>query len=109
MQRMPGMWSSAATKRISDVPGLVKQVSTPQANRVCTRLSAPFIPAPIPVWARTLRGTRRAGNALPGGPTRPTEAANAEERPTEDDHDHVPRAHVRGRLGGAADLRARGQ
>ena len=40
---MPGMRSSAATKCISDVPGLEKHVSTPDASSVCTRLSAPFI------------------------------------------------------------------
>ena len=40
---MPSMRSSAATKCISDVPGLVKQTSTPQLTKVCTRLSAPFM------------------------------------------------------------------
>jgi hypothetical protein len=40
---MPGIRSSAATKCISLVPGLAKQVSTPQASSVFTRLSAPFI------------------------------------------------------------------
>src|SRR5579862_3188892 len=45
---MPGMRSSAATKCISDVPGLQKQVSTPLFSSVCTRLSAPFIPIRLP-------------------------------------------------------------
>src|SRR5215475_8015715 len=40
---MPGTRSSAATKCISDVPGLEKQVSTPLRSRVWTRLSAPFM------------------------------------------------------------------
>src|SRR5690606_8734408 len=40
---MPGTWSSAATKCISLVPGLAKQVSTPAASSVFTRLFAPFI------------------------------------------------------------------
>ena len=40
---MPGTRSSAATKCISDVPGLEKQVVTPLFNSECTRLSAPFI------------------------------------------------------------------
>src|SRR5258706_12894203 len=40
--RTPAMLSSAATKCISEVPGLEKQVSTPDAARVITRLSAPF-------------------------------------------------------------------
>ena len=40
---MPGTRSSAATKCISDVPGLQKQVSTPLFSRVWTRLSAPFM------------------------------------------------------------------
>src|SRR3954454_4859236 len=43
-QRMPGTRSSAATKCISEVPGLVKQTSTPPLTIVRTRLSAPFIP-----------------------------------------------------------------
>ena len=42
-QRMPGTRSSAATKCISDVPGLVKHTSTPLLSSECTRLSAPFI------------------------------------------------------------------
>src|SRR3954453_13994923 len=41
--------SRAATKCISEVPGLLKQTSTPPATSVRTRLSAPFIIAlPIP-------------------------------------------------------------
>ena len=40
---MPSTLSSAATKCISDVPGLVKQTLTPFATSVRTRLSAPFI------------------------------------------------------------------
>src|SRR3954451_14619240 len=40
---MPGIRSSAATKCISDVPGLEKQVVTPLFSSECTRLSAPFI------------------------------------------------------------------
>ena len=39
----PGMRSSAATKCISEVPGLAKQTSTPLAARVDTRDSAPFV------------------------------------------------------------------
>src|ERR1700719_293520 len=39
---MPSTLSRAATKCISDVPGFVKQTSTPPATSVCTRLSAPF-------------------------------------------------------------------
>src|SRR5262250_2008571 len=44
-QRMPSTLSSAATKCISDVPGLVKHTLTPPATRVRARLSAPFIVA----------------------------------------------------------------
>src|SRR5213078_2506071 len=40
---MPSTRSSAATKCISEVPGLVKQTSTPPATNVRTRLSAPFM------------------------------------------------------------------
>src|SRR5580698_3421322 len=42
-QRIPGTRSSAATKCISDVPGLEKQVLTPLLSSECTRLSAPFM------------------------------------------------------------------
>src|SRR5579872_6256684 len=47
-QRMPSTRSRAATKCISEVPGLAKQTSTPPATRVRTRLSAPFI-VPLPL------------------------------------------------------------
>ena len=40
---MPSTVSRAATKLISEVPGLLKQTSTPEATSVRTRLSAPFI------------------------------------------------------------------
>ena len=40
---MPATRSSAATKCISEVPGLAKQTSTPAPANVLTRLSAPFI------------------------------------------------------------------
>src|ERR1700754_2153439 len=40
---MPSTRSSAATKCISEVPGLVKQTFTSPATNVRTRLSAPFI------------------------------------------------------------------
>jgi len=43
MGRIPGIESTDATKCISDVPGLLKQTSTPQLTRVCTRDCAPFI------------------------------------------------------------------
>src|SRR5436190_13027993 len=42
-QRMPSTRSRAATKCISEVPGLAKQTSTPPATKVRTRLSAPFM------------------------------------------------------------------
>ena len=44
---MPGTLSSAATKCISEVPGLVKHTFTPPASKVRTRLSAPFISSAI--------------------------------------------------------------
>ena len=40
---MPSTRSSAATKCISEVPGLEKQTLTPPLTSVRTRLSAPFI------------------------------------------------------------------
>src|SRR6185312_4266696 len=43
-QRIPSTRSSAATKCISDVPGLAKHTLTPPPTIVRTRLSAPFIP-----------------------------------------------------------------
>src|SRR3982074_3545991 len=44
---MPSTRSRAATKCISEVPGLAKQTATPPATKVRTRLSAPFI-VPLP-------------------------------------------------------------
>src|ERR1700688_1626890 len=44
---MPSTRSRAATKCISEVPGLAKQTSTPPATKVRTRRSAPFI-VPLP-------------------------------------------------------------
>src|SRR5580698_7699021 len=41
--RIPSTLSSAATKCISDVPGLPKQTSTPDPTSVLKRLSAPFM------------------------------------------------------------------
>src|SRR4051812_17317893 len=58
-QRMPSTRSSAATKCISDVPGLAKQTSTPPATRVRTRLSAPFI-IPLPFHPARLSRNRRS-------------------------------------------------
>src|ERR1700674_2500302 len=49
-QRIPSTRSSAATKCISDVPGLLKHTSTPPATSVRTRLSAPFTMNP-PLFA----------------------------------------------------------
>src|ERR1700730_7594597 len=50
---MPSTRSSAATKCISEVPGLVKQTLTPPATSVRTRLSAPFIvPTPLVFLSR---------------------------------------------------------
>ena len=46
MQRIPSTRSSAATKCISDVPGLAKHTLTPPPTSVRTRLSAPFTTAP---------------------------------------------------------------
>src|SRR5215467_8509294 len=43
---MPSTRSSAATKCISEVPGLAKHTSTPPATKVRTRLSAPFMTRP---------------------------------------------------------------
>ncbi len=45
--RRAGTPSSAATKCISDVPGLAKQTSTPAPVSVRRRASAPFMGAPI--------------------------------------------------------------
>src|SRR6266436_2443565 len=57
-QRMPSTRSRAATKCISEVPGLEKQTSTPPATSVRTRLSAPFIvPLPFAVLVAKKRST----------------------------------------------------
>jgi hypothetical protein len=47
MLRMPETRSSAETNCISEVPGFMKQVSTPFANSVLSRHSAPFIIKPL--------------------------------------------------------------
>src|SRR4051812_19104256 len=86
---MPSTLSSAATKCISEVPGLAKQVSIPDATSVRTRLSDPFMPGP---WGRGYRSMRQqdrhpAGpDDLAGGaaedhlaPRRPAIAAHDEE------------------------------
>src|SRR4029077_17939242 len=67
---MPSTRSSAATKCISEVPGLLKQTSTPPATKVRTRLSAPFIVPPLslrfsgflsdqPLFGRFVKGLAR--------------------------------------------------
>src|SRR5258705_7536900 len=48
--RIPSTLSSAATKCISDVPGLPKQTSTPDPTSVRKRLSAPFMLLPRSCW-----------------------------------------------------------
>src|SRR5215813_638219 len=73
-QRMPSTRSSAATKCISDVPGLAKHTSTPPPTSVRTRLSAPFI--------LSLRSASSASckflACLSGCSTLPIESANWE-------------------------------
>src|ERR1700740_2329793 len=49
--RIPSTLSSAATKCISDVPGLPKQTSTPDPTSVRRRLSAPFMLFPLRQYA----------------------------------------------------------
>ena len=49
--------SSAATKCISDVPGLAKQVSTPLASSERTRLSAPFTTTKLRLLMRCQHGS----------------------------------------------------
>src|SRR3954465_15795936 len=77
---MPSTRSSAATKCISEVPGLLKQTSTPPATNVRTRLSAPFIVPPLsfslfgfqpdqPLFSRFVKGlaghcSHRAGHVV---------------------------------------------
>src|SRR6202049_1217688 len=60
---MPSTRSRAATKCISEVPGLAKHTSTPPPTRVRTRLSAPFICSAI------APSSASAGRILPGGGT----------------------------------------
>src|SRR5205823_7368490 len=52
---MPSTRSSAATKCISEVPGLAKQTSTPPATKVRTRLSAPFMAAPFAIVLKAVQ------------------------------------------------------
>src|SRR5258707_11646044 len=56
--RIPSTLSSAATKCISDVPGLPKQTSTPDPTSVRKRLSAPFMPIPHLKWCASYEGTQ---------------------------------------------------
>src|SRR3981081_1519026 len=63
-QRMPSTRSSAATKCISEVPGLAKQTSTPPATNVRTRLSAPFI-IPLP-FAPFFKKSTLGRSIIPG-------------------------------------------
>src|SRR5262245_57874525 len=60
---MPGTRSSAATKCISLVPGLAKQVSTPDASSVRTRVSAPFKMGSSMLLLAGGRGQPREGGA----------------------------------------------
>jgi hypothetical protein len=46
-ERMPSTLSNAATKCISNVPGLPTQTSTPDPTSVRKRLSAPFMLIPV--------------------------------------------------------------
>src|SRR5436190_20447842 len=71
---------SSATKCISEVPRLVKQVSTPEASRLRIRASAPFIADLLFEGAadnggvrgiRTLDTGLSRYNALAGRPLRP--------------------------------------
>src|SRR3954470_5563814 len=72
---MPSTRSSAATKCISEVPGLAKQTSTPPLTSVRTRLSAPFIvPLPLtfldrgadqPLFQLPVKGHRRIAGIAP--------------------------------------------
>src|SRR5271166_1842349 len=80
---MPGTRSSAATKCISEVPGLQKQVSTPLFSRVWTRLSAPFMGGSF--RCRETAGTcaregrlATASGWFDTGETTPVTASNAE-------------------------------
>src|SRR5258706_12582777 len=56
---MPSILSSAATKCISDVPGLVKHTSTSLAISVRTRLSAPFM---VKMTSSECRSVRSGGD-----------------------------------------------
>src|SRR5258708_10431391 len=58
---MPSTGSSAVTKCIAEVPGLVKQTLTPPATKVLTRLSAPII-------ARSPRHSGLESNSAPDRP-----------------------------------------
>src|SRR3712207_2035566 len=58
MHRTSPTRSSAATKCISDVPGLAKHTSTPAPANVLTKLAAPFICSLLP-YASVERDARR--------------------------------------------------
>ncbi len=68
---MPATRSSAATNCISDVPGLAKHVSTPEASRLRTSDSAPVMSAAdeliVPLWRSGVRPRNIAGGTAPQG------------------------------------------
>src|SRR5437764_2417684 len=72
---MPSTRSSAATKCISEVPGLAKHTLTPPPTRVRTRLSAPFI-ALSPLGG----GTRTSCRPAPDGASTPRRQRPAQMR-----------------------------
>src|SRR5216110_2200240 len=71
---MPSTRSSAATKCISEVPGLAKHTLTPPPTKVRTRLSAPFIK---PSEDRVIAGSNPLAPGLPGEDARSPAAPQA--------------------------------
>src|SRR5689334_11166573 len=80
---IPSTRSSAATKCISEVPGLAKHSSTPPPTSVRTRLSAPFTRVPPVFWCGraysvAARSSSRVGRRLGEGGGEP-EAEDADQ------------------------------
>src|SRR4051794_12581249 len=88
---MPATLSRAATKCISDVPGLAKQTLTPACASVRTRLSAPFIGSPaVAVRALCIRGEADEAVMLPPEAWSSRRAAGEERTAADALHDLPP-------------------
>src|SRR4051794_6487699 len=88
--RMPSTLSSAATKCISEVPGLPKQTSTPDPTSVRKRLSAPFMATSRLIVDRTSLRCRSDPGYVSSD-----EGAQSGDRLADNQRIHLSRAFIR--------------